>query len=137
MELACAIGSSKLDGGVALELDSDVVLALVMVIVVKVMKEPVEIAELEDKIDEVLGVEETLGELLELEEGIEGVLEELTRFEERLERVLEDGLDSDDDAVDEVLRFEEELVGGGCSCGCGCSCLSGPFMLAVGIIEDV
>ena len=45
MELACTIGSLKFDAGVVLELDTDVVLALVRVNVVKATKEPVELTE--------------------------------------------------------------------------------------------
>lgn len=125
MELACAMGSSKLDPGVVLELDTDVVLALVMVNVVKATKE---VAELVVTLGEVLEIKELVGELLELEDVMGRVLEELLG--------LENGLASED-AVNELLRVEEELAGACCSCGCGCSCLNGPVTLAVGTTRDV
>lgn len=128
MELACAMGSSKLDSSVVLELDTDVVLALVMVNVVKATKEPVEVAELVVTLGEVLEIKELVGELLELEDVMGRVLEELLG--------LENGLASED-AVNELLRVEEELAGTCCSCGCGCSCLNGPVTLAVGTTRDV
>lgn len=135
MELARSIGPLKFDPGVVLELDTNVVLALVRVNVVKAMKEPVEVTELEGKLGEVMVIEGIVLELLELEGGIGRALEELLR--------LKDGLYSIDDAVDEVLRLERELTGDGCSCGCscgcicGCNCLGGPLMMAVGTTRDV
>lgn len=113
MELAWAIGSLKLDAGA--------VLALVKVNVVNAAKEPREETELEG----------TLGEVLKIEE----MVEELLEFEDRVY--------AENDAVDETLRFEEELAGGGCCCGCGCSCgygcicLGVPLMLVVGTASDV
>ncbi|KAL9065546.1 MAG: hypothetical protein Q9161_008150 [Pseudevernia consocians] len=124
----------ELDASVVLELDANVVLGILGVNVVKAIKEPLEETELESTLGEVLRIEELAGELLELEGGIgivleellrleEGlgmVLEELARVEERLRIVLEelpileDRLCSEDDAVDEVLRFEEKLTGSGC-----------------------
>lgn len=171
MALACAIGSWELDADVTLDIDTNVVLeldanvvpAIFWVNVVKAIEEPLEETELESTLGEVLRIEELVGELLELkgemgivleelprvEEGLRIVLEELPRLEEGLGIVLEelpileDRLCSEDDAVDEVLRLEEELTGSGCSCGCdcGCSCgcgrLSGPLRLAVGTTRDV
>ncbi len=61
-----------------------------------------------------------LEELPKLEVGMGIVLEELPRLDEGLRSVLEelprlkDTLYGEDDAEDEVLRFEEELTGGGC-----------------------
>ena len=153
----------EVGASVVLELDANVVLTIFGVNVVKAIKEPLEETELESTLGEVLRIEELAGELLELEGGIgivleelprleEGlgmVLEELARVEERLRIVLEelpileDRLCSEDDAVDEVLRFEEKLTGSGCSCGCACGCscgcgrLGGPLRLAVGTTRDV
>lgn len=129
MELACEIGSLRADVGVVLELDTDGVLGVLRVSVVKAIKEPVELKKLEGRGGEVLGIEEMVEELLRLEDGMVSVLEVLPR--------LEDGLYSEDDAGDEVLRFDEELTGGGCSSGGGCRCLGGPLILAVGNTRDV
>lgn len=76
-----------------------------------------------------------------LEEGPGRVLEELPRVEERLGRVLEelprleDGVYSEDNVVDEVLRFIGEPAGS--VCNCGDARLGGPLRLTVGTTRDV
>lgn len=67
-----------------LELDTNVVLALFRVNVVKAMKEPLEVTELENTLGEVLEIEEMAEELLEGNGGVGTVLEELPRLEDGL-----------------------------------------------------
>ena len=181
MELASATGFLKVNAGVVLEFDTNVALVLFRVNVVKAIREPIEVTELEGMLDEVLGlgmIDEVLGlgildevlglekiegELLKLVERIGDVLETLLELEGRKERALEelpklvDGLYCGDDAIDEILRFEEALARGGCDCGCSCGCscgcrcggrcggrrvngggsLGGPLGLTVGTTRDV
>lgn len=67
-----------------LELDTNVVLALFRVNAVKAMKEPLEVTELENTLGEVLEIEEMAEELLEAKGGVGTVLEGLPRLEDGL-----------------------------------------------------
>ena len=117
MELASATGFLKVNGGVVLEFDTNVALVLFRVNVVKAIREPTEVTELEGMLDEVLGlgmIDEVLGvgildevlgvgmldevlgleklegELLRLVERIGDVVEKLLEFEGRKEKPLEE-----------------------------------------------
>ena len=102
----------ELDADVVLVLGTDAMLALLRVYVVKAMKKPLEITVLEDRLGEVLGIEDMVEVLLEVEEGMGTVLEELVELEDEIGVVLAELLRVDEGlrgGLEELLRLDEGL----------------------------